>query len=200
MGKSGDQNEDTTASQLIDEGGSSRSRLRSFVGVLIVVLAVAGVSAGVYMLTFPDNKPAVTSKQNTVDPGEDVVLPSGKKIDDLGGWQRVSPPENEPVFSYADKIGDVQIKVSQQKLPKEFSNNPQEKVEELAKGFNASSKIEAGNIIAYIGTNAKGPQSVILTKNDLLISIVSASTIDDADWSAYIKSLDSPKLENVPKF
>lgn len=118
-----------------------------------------------------------------------TILPKGKPIGELGGWKRVSPDGSDPVFAFADKIGDTPISVSQQPLPQSFIGNVETKVAELAKTYNATTKIEAGVVTAYIGASSKGPQSVIFTKNSLLILIKSDQKIEDSAWAEYIKSL-----------
>jgi len=119
-----------------------------------------------------------------------TILPSGKSIDSLGGWKRVSPSKADPVYAYVDKIGDTPINVSEQPLPQSFIGDTDDNVAELAKQYNATTKIDANGIKVYIGSSAKGPQSVIFTKNSLLILIKSDQKIDDAAWVSYIKSLN----------
>lgn len=119
-----------------------------------------------------------------------TILPDGKSISELGGWRRVSPSKSDPVFAYTDRIGEASINVSQQPLPKSFIGDTDDEVAELAKKFNATTKIDAGGITVYVGSSAKGPQSAIFTKNSLLILIKSQEKIDDASWSKYIKSLN----------
>lgn len=138
-----------------------------------------------------ENSSASTSKA-TDKPTYTTVVPNGKSVDELGGWKRVSPPKSEPVYAYADSIDGVSISVSQQPLPKSFETNPEVQVADLAKKFNATNKLAAGNIPVYIGTSAKGPQSVILTKNDVLILIKSQKKINDKSWAKYAESLNSP--------
>lgn len=124
-------------------------------------------------------------------PDYQTVAPYGKSAQELGGWKRVSPPDQDPVFAYTDTIDDVSISVSQQQLPESFLSDTEEQVAELAKKFNATTKIDAFGTTAYLGTSAKGPQSVILTKNDLLIMIKSKSRINNQSWAEYIQSLVS---------
>lgn len=119
-----------------------------------------------------------------------TVLPDGKSAVELGGWTRISPPGKDPVFAYEDKINDVPISVSQQPLPETFRADIAGHIAELAKGYNATTKISAGDTTVYIGTSSKGPQSVILTKRNLLILIKSQKTIDNTAWEEYVKSLD----------
>src|SRR5690606_12208141 len=98
-------------------------------------------------------------------------------VEELGGWQRVNPDGKDPVFAYTDSIESVGISVSQQPLPAAFSGNVANRVKQLAEGYSATTVIEAGGTQAYIGRSARGPQSVILAKNNVLIFIKSEKTI-----------------------
>lgn len=117
------------------------------------------------------------------------IIPEGKKIAELGGWQRVSPETSDPVYAYTDSIDTVPISVSQQSLPQSFEGNVTDATAELAKKFNATNKQTAGETTFYIGTSAKGPQSTIFTKSNLLILIKSKTKISDKSWASYIQSL-----------
>lgn len=122
-------------------------------------------------------------------PDYPTVLPAGKSIEQLGGWTRVSPADRNPVFAYADVVNGTPVNVSQQPLPEDFKNDTAVQIEELAKGYKADEKITIGEMVIYIGTSAKGPQSVILHKNELLILIRSSAKIDSNHWVEYINSL-----------
>lgn len=132
---------------------------------------------------------SATSTSNTT-PSYKTVAPAGKSIEDLGGWQRVSPANSDPVFAYTDKIGDVSINVSQQPLPESFKKNTDTQVAELAKKYSATTKLDVGETKAFIGTSAKGPQSVIFSEKQLLILIKSQKNIDSKAWIQYITSLN----------
>jgi len=123
------------------------------------------------------------------NPGYNTVLPEGKSINSLGGWERISPPNTEPVFAYTDTIDGVSVSVSQQPLPESFKADVTGKVSELAEKFNATKKITADAVTVYLGTSAQGPQSAIFTKDNLLILIKSQENIKDDAWANYIKSL-----------
>ncbi|MET0980127.1 MAG: hypothetical protein ABWX90_02645 [Candidatus Saccharimonadales bacterium] len=123
-------------------------------------------------------------------PEYQTVLPGTKPISELGGWRRISPPQKDPVFAYADTIGDIPISISQQPLPASFQSDVNGQVAEMAKKFNATTKIDAAGTKVYVGTSVKGPQSAILTKNGLLILIKSQSKVDDVAWAEYVKSLN----------
>lgn len=118
-----------------------------------------------------------------------AVLPTGKTISQLGGWKRLSPPGGETVIAYSDTLDNIAISITQQQLPQSFQHNADEQVGELAKKFNATTKLTADNGVLYVGTSTKGPQSVILTKNNLLITIKSQEKINDASWIRYVSSL-----------
>ena len=122
-------------------------------------------------------------------PKYSTITPTNKKIADLGGWTRVSPPSSDPVFAYVDKIGNISINVSEQPLPNDLKNDTESKIEKLAQGFNASEKIKISDTTVHIGTSANGPQSVIFSKNNLLILIKSDSLISSNQWAEYINSL-----------
>jgi len=126
---------------------------------------------------------------DTEKPSYRTVAPYGKSDQDSIKWRRVSPPGQDPVFAYSDAIKDTPISVSQQPLPRSFLKNTDESVAELAKKFNATTKIDAFGTPAYLGTSAKGPQSVILTKNGLLIMIKSQQKVPNQLWAEYIQSL-----------
>lgn len=133
-------------------------------------------------------------------PNYTTILPEGESVVTLGGWKRVSPPENDPVYAYSDEVSDVPITVSQQPIPSKFGRNIESQVKKLAQSYNATDKITADDTTVYIGTSSKGPQSVILTKDDLLILIKSQNRIPNDDWTKYIESLTSANLPNVPKY
>ena len=127
--------------------------------------------------------------QPTESPSYSTVLPKNKSIADLGGWQRISPESKDPVYAYSDTITGVAVSVSEQPLPNSFKNDTAGQVAQLAKGYNATDSLDADGIKVYVGTSAKGPQSVILTKNNLLILIKSQQKIRDPSWVAHVKSL-----------
>jgi hypothetical protein len=160
--------------------------------VSIITIVVAGALVTGLLIHQHDiakKSDARASTEAVEDLEYQTILPSGKSISALGGWKRVSPEKSEPVYAYTDKIGDISINVSEQPLPESFIGNTDSQVAELAEKFNATTKIDAGDVKAYVGTSAKGPQSAIFTKNSLLILIKSQEKIDDAAWAKYIKSL-----------
>ena len=146
--------------------------------VILVGIVLAVLQGG---KTEPDTAPIVE------DTGFQTILPSGKTIKDLGGWERISPLNTAPVFAYADKIDDVSISISQQPLP--FTGNIDEQVGQLAAAYSATNTLDASGTKVYIGTSAKGPQSTIFSKKDLLVLIKSQAKINNESWTRYISSL-----------
>lgn len=122
-------------------------------------------------------------------PNFDTILPSGKTIKDFGGWQKLTPPNSEAFYVFVDTINGVTVNVSQQSLPGKFKGDVTNKMVELARAYKANVKLDADGTRVYIGTSAQGPQSVLFTKNGVLVLIKSWSNIPDADWVAYVKSL-----------
>lgn len=154
--------------------------------VIGLVLAVIAVAIGIGLLIYFNT----SSKQALTTPDYQTVLPKGKSIEELGGWQQVSPPGSDPVFAFADTVDGVSVSVSQQPLPESFKTDIEGRVAELAKKFNATTQLEADDMTVYVGTSAKGPQSVIFTKKGLLVLIKSQQKIQDSAWTAYISSLN----------
>ena len=151
----------------------------AIVGLVAVICLITGMVA----YSFMSNSAAAH------EPEYATVLPTGKKISELGGWKRISPPEKEPVFAFADKIDGITISVSEQSLPPSFKSDLNNQVAQIAQKFNATDKIDAGDFTIYVGTSSKGPQSAIFAKNDLLILIKSEKEIKNTSWAAYAKSL-----------
>ena len=160
---------------------------------IIIVVVVSSVVAGllIHQHDVAENSSVNANPKEAVEDLEyQTILPDGKSINELGGWRRVSPSKNDPVYAYTDKIGDTSINVSEQPLPKSFIGDVDNQVAELAKKFNATTEIGAGSIKIYVGSSANGPQSAIFTKNSLLVLIKSQEKIDDTVWSKYVKSLN----------
>lgn len=146
------------------------------------MIGICLLAGGVIIYTATTQPPATTPTYAT-------ILPDGKSIKKLGGWKRVSPPKSDPVFAYLDTIDGVAISVSEQSMPKSFQQDPVGQTAELAKKFNATDKVMSGATAVYIGTNVKGPQSVVFTKDNVLVLIKSAATIQDVSWTNYVALL-----------
>ncbi|HWT40149.1 MAG TPA: hypothetical protein VN081_02655 [Dongiaceae bacterium] len=160
-----------------------------FGGIAVAIVAVL-IIGGVLLLNHPASpSPASSAKTPAEQPPFTAVLPKGKTINQLGGWNRLSPPNSDPVYVYNDTIDDIAITVTEQPLPQALQTDTATQIASLAKGYNATDQLKAGDTTVYIGTSAKGPQSVILSKSNLLILMKSQATINDSAWSTYAESL-----------
>ena len=170
--------------------------------LLTIFAAIVGVATPYYL--YPGSSADVTAESTDIatadtqpingklekgTPQYDTVLPQGMSIEDYGGWTRVSPPNRDPVFAYSDTIGEIPINVSQQPLPKDFSDQPDAQIQQFAAGYAANKKLAVDGATVFIGTSAKGPQSVIIVKGALLILIKASAAVPDEQWQQYIQSL-----------
>lgn len=179
--------------------GLRRLRRRTWLRVGIITLAVAALV--IVAQLFGSHSPASTAKTpagadykrpqlHYGTPNFTTLLPAGKTIQQLGGWVRISPPDKDPVYTYVDTVGNVHINVSEQPLPDNLKSDTANKVAQLAQSSNATDKfVAAGNTPVYVASGGTGEQSVIFTKNQLLVLIKSNKPLTNNDWSAYISSL-----------
>lgn len=161
------------------------SSVQKVIAVLFAVLVICLLAWLGWALTHGPSKDTGINR-----PQYKPALPKGRSLEELGGLNRVSPPNSEPVFAFTDTINTVPVSVSQQALPKSLANNKAEGMADMAKRFNANNVIQVDDINVYIGTSVKGPQSVLFIKNNLLILIKSKSKIDDSYWEEYIHQLE----------
>lgn len=167
------------------------------VQVLFVALTLIFTSLGLfYINTYADKvsyksngSQYTTSSLPKETPNFPTISPSGKGVAGLGGWTRISPPGSDPVYAFADKINNISISISEQPLPEDMKQNPSESIRHLAESFSANEKITISDIMIYIGTSAKGPQSAIFYKNNLLILIKSTAKISNDNWVNYVSNL-----------
>jgi hypothetical protein len=102
--------------------------------VIVAVILFCG-----YSLVFnsPHDTPIVqgtttATKLEKGTPNYATVLPQGKSIKSLGGWTKISPPKASPVYTYIDRLENVQINVSEQPLPDSFKSDTAKQLEQLA--------------------------------------------------------------------
>lgn len=160
--------------------------------MLLLALIVISTVRQTVEIANQKNDPPIGKKyvgKLILSPNYTTILPAGKTIDNLGGWTRVSPPESNPVFAYIDTINGKQINVSEQPLPAEFKEDTTAQVQQLASGYKATEKVTVGSVTVFIGTSAKGPQSVIFVKNNLLVLIKSVVAVSSNDWANYVNLL-----------
>lgn len=176
------------------------SKINRKVQITIALLIIVIAASGVYY--FASNNATVAQTDKNQDnsytatdlkkssPDYSTVTPAKKDVDSLGGWTLISPPNSDPVYAYTDKIGEASIIVSEQLLPEDIKEDVAGGIAQLARSFNANEKITIGKTIVYIGTSSDGPQSVIFSKNNLLILIKSTKKINSDLWASYINSME----------
>lgn len=129
--------------------------------------------------------PGVLSEK-TEKPTFEYSLPKGEESNATG---EVRYDSEKKVVNFQDSIGGVAITISQQPLPTGFEDDTDAKVKRLAEDFSAKEVLATANPTAYLGTSAKGPQTVVFAKKNLLVFIQSAKEIDNNDWAEYITNL-----------
>lgn len=132
---------------------------------------------------------STTTMHGASQPTFATILPTGKSINQLGGWNRASPENTNPVFAFQDRLNNATIIVSQQPLPENFSSDVDKNITELAKSYNATERLPIAGGIAFVGSSGQGPQSVIASKNNLLILITSTTKHSSDQWVEYLASL-----------
>lgn len=163
-----------------------------------IALSVALVLGVGYLIINQAQSSRTAKKQTTVSENGQIVdtvdqktiLPTGKPINELGGWKQFTSPDGETFYSFSDTVDNIAINISQQTLPESFKKNTNAQIADMAARFGATTKLNADGTPVYIGTSAKGPQHVIFTKDKLLIMIKSEKKINDTAWVSYIQSLN----------
>lgn len=156
-------------------------------GVIIVAFVFTVISVTIGRDKSKSDGTHAVLSQNATKPDFKFILPDGKEEETDNGKIGYDPQKR--VVSFADTIGIVKVTVSQQPLPDNFKQDPEGQLEILARNFSANEVIVPSNPKAYLGTSAKGPQTVIFSKSDLLVFIQAASKIDKIDWTDYIRNL-----------
>ena len=157
---------------------------------LLLLLPIIGITVGVVSSSKDKRQPAGNGQVQGAEvvsakPDFGTIKPT--TIDNQA--TDIKYDGTKKVASFNDVIENVPITVSQQPLPSSFQEDPTAKVAELAKQINANDKISTSDVTAYSGISAKGPQTVVFTKNDLLIFIYADKKINTLTWSKYIESM-----------
>lgn len=123
-------------------------------------------------------------------PSFDLLYPAGQKAESFD-TVKISPAGNDPVYTYLDTYQKVQIKVSQQLLPKAFEGKIDEQLEKLAKDFQATNVIQVDDVKVYHGySEGMKVQSLVFVKQGLLVFITSPSRLADEQWAGYVSTLN----------
>lgn len=166
-----------------------RTYFKKLLNIALVSIVIVSSFFLVKALVFNDdakNNPStvqgVVSKKKE-KPDFNTYYPDEAKVKEM------SYDVTKKVASYPDKIDTTTVTVSQQKLPDSFRANPVVELEKLAKQINANTKLETATINAFMGQSVKGPQTVVLVKNETLIFIKSDEQVAISDWNKYLDSL-----------
>lgn len=148
-----------------------------------LLVFVIGITARGVFQEKPGNKPSGGVQGATTSPNFPVLAPAG--YNSAG----IRYDSQRKVASYSHTIRGVEVIVSQQALPENFKSDPQAKVSDLARKFNATKEIVAGEVTAFAGKSADGPQSVIFQKNEVLVFIYSPIELDSQSLTSFITEL-----------
>ncbi len=120
----------------------------------------------------------------------ELLWPSGMNIDNTE-VVKVSPPQNDPVYAYISEFSGVELRISQQQIPSDFDGVVSQRVEEVARSFQATDKLQVDEVTVYHGFSDKfgGVQSLIFTKDDLLVFVSSPKSFSEIEWAGYISGL-----------
>jgi hypothetical protein len=157
------------------------------VSLLVLPLLILGVGLFAHQATKKDGKKTVVLGQKTVVAKPDFTTIKPTTIENQATELKFDA--SKKVASFNDVLSNVPITVSQQPLPSDFKSDPTGKVESLAKQFNANDKMSVSDATAFSGISIKGPQTVIFTKDDLLVFIIADKKIDTLIWEKYIESM-----------
>ena len=159
-------------------------RKKTFITAMVMIVVGFGfLGAGIF------HAHSSRADETTSKPNFSPVLPKGETIESLDDWQKLTSPNGDAFYVYIDTISGVTVNVSQQVLPGKFKNDLTNQMIETARAYNATTKLDAEGTTIYVGSSAEGPQSVLFSKNGLLVLMKSWASIPDAEWIAYVKSL-----------
>jgi hypothetical protein len=168
--------------------------------IITSVFCLALITVPAYLLLKKDDPEASVQGSSTAaeasQPGHDIVpskdikfdtvLPRGRNIPD----DKLFYDAKRNFVRYDDQINAVKISVSQQPLPEAFKSDPDGNAKRIAADFSATEMLSMEGQNMYYGVSEKGPQTMILTKNDVLIFINTTTMIEKESLKAYAYNLD----------
>jgi hypothetical protein len=154
---------------------------------VLVALPAFLITLGVINHKPATKKPSVQGESKVAIADFQTVTPDGDITNTTS--QKVTYDPGKKVASFTDKINGYEVTVSMQKLPDTFKPNIADNVKKVADQFSATTVLAVDNGSAYLGTSAKGPQSVVGYRGDLLVFMKSDTKIDAKAWAEYFNSL-----------
>jgi hypothetical protein len=155
-------------------------------GLLIGSILIFAFMLQMQTRSTPQTTEVLNSNQSA-SPAFPTVAPGGDISRTQSGKLGYDP--DKKVASYTDAIAGTPVTISQQALPERFQPDPTGELAKFAEEINAKEKHEVGDVIAYSGLSAKGPQTTILIKNQLLVFIAADKELPDDALKSYIASL-----------
>jgi len=153
----------------------------TFAGLILAGLVISRIIS-------KDPDPSGNGMAKTVvKPPFKTILPDGEKSLIEGEIKYDSPTQ---VVSYSDTIGKVLVTVSQQKLPGDFSADPEEGLRKVAEGLTASEILRESHPRVFLGNNPQGSPTAVFHKDGFLIFIVASQYLEKDEWVEYILKLE----------
>ncbi len=200
---------DTTSSSKKTKGQQSRafldklrqaqSRRKGIAVGSVAVIAIAGLITGGLLLTrdSPEapqslgvssngNQQITAPELSDEDPSFELLYREPYSKEDYR-VVRSSPEGNAPAYTFIDRVDQTEVRITQQQVAdiEGFSG-----IGEAAENFQATDVIQVDGATIYHGVNERsGVQSLITTKNGILILISSPRQLPDEVWVGYISSL-----------
>ena len=122
----------------------------------------------------------------TTDPKFDFVQPEGRPIEK----SKIAYDSVRNFAKYDDEINGIPITVSQQPMPSQYKNDLIGGAKKIAGDFGATEELSVDGQLMYLGKDEKGPMTLILTKNEILIFILTSKQIDKNGLMVYASNLN----------
>lgn len=163
------------------------SKRTIYIGIAMLVLPVGLIFTAITINITNNKKPTSGA---TVVRGQETKKAEFVILTPEGASNATTKYDSErKVVSFADKIAGINVIISQQQLPENFKPAVADNVRKMAEQFYANVPLDIKDGSAFLGTSVKGPQTVIINKNNLIIFIQSEKQIDAKDWVNYINTL-----------
>jgi hypothetical protein len=172
-------------------------RLALVAATLAVLMLVGGV--GLKVKSFVANRDATAAAsavnaaaakaKTTAARATPNFTPLAPENPASGGTSQTRYDGTHNVYSFSDTLNNTAIIVSQQPIPANF-NSAAAAVTKVAASLDATEPVPISSGTAMVATDTKAnSQTVVFTKDNLLVFIQSPFTHSSAEWEAYINGL-----------
>ena len=122
-------------------------------------------------------------------PSFQPLAPADSKNNAVNGTPQVAYDTKRNTYSFTDTIGGHAVVVSQQPIPATYKTAV-DAVSKIAISLKANQTATTDSGAAYIASDAKSnTQTVVFSKNNLLVFVQSPFSHTTAQWQAYINAL-----------